>query len=224
MLETYRDEIRRRSPPWLQRGTAEAFLYVLGLHVDIFGDALVAGIKHRFPGLYSFESLGLLGRERRISRGRTEPDASYAVRLCRWFTDHRLRGGPYALLAQLHAHFAPANFPIELVYYSGRRFSMAPDGTVTRDDVIWSPDANAAKWARWWLFYHTDQWSTTPSDAEIEDIRLVPRQWNAAHPLGWVVLMHAGVELWNWPLGHTWNESGTWNTTVPPLYIEVDPS
>jgi hypothetical protein len=224
MLETYRDEIRRRSPPWLQRGTAEKFLYAIGLHVDIFGDALVAGIKHRFPGLYTFESIGLLGRERRISRGRLELDASYATRLCRWFTDHRRRGGPYTLLAQLHAHFAPATFPIELVYYSGRRYSMAVDGTVTRDDVVWSPDGDTARWARWWLFYATDQWSSTPSAAEVEDIRLVPRQWNAAHPLGWIVLMHAGVELWNWPLGHVWNESGTWNTTVPPLYIEVDPS
>jgi hypothetical protein len=221
-LETYRDEIRRRCPPWLQRGTAERYMYALGLLVDTFGDALVAGVKHRFPNLYSPEALGLIGRERRISRGRTELDGTYAGRLCRWLTDHQLRGGPYALLAQLHAHFSPNTFPIELVYYSGRRFSMAADGTVVRDDIVWSPDTDTARWARWWLFYNTDAFPEFLDVVDREDLRLVPRQWNAAHTLGWIVLLRGGVELWNWPLGHVWNEPGTWNTRAP-TYIEVDP-
>jgi hypothetical protein len=233
-LETYRDEIRRRSPTWLQRGNAEKFLYALGLHVDIFGDALIAGLRHKFPGLYTFESLGMLGRERRISRGRTEPDASYAERLRRWLGDHQLRGGPYALLTQLHHYFAPVLFDIQLVYYSGRSFTRDADlfeasggdldYSIQRTDVEWSPDDDTAKWARWWLFYYADTWEDTPpTDAEIEDLKLIPRQWNAAHPNGTIVLFPSTAELWGWPLGHTWGETGTWGTSGTPIYIEVDP-
>jgi hypothetical protein len=211
MLQTYRDLIRRRSPPWLQRGIAEKILYALGVHVDAFADAVTAGVKHRFPGYYSHDALPVIGRERRIPRGRVEPDATYASRLVRWLTDHRLRGGPYAMLAQLHAYYAPANFAIDLVYYSGRRFHLATDGTVTRDDVAWTPDTNAARWARWWLFFYTDDFAA-PTDDEIEQLRVVPRAWNAAHANGLIVLFPSTAELWNWPPGHTWNETGIWNT------------
>lgn len=220
-LRTYRDRIRQISPPWLQNGLAEKILYALGLHVDGFGDALVAGVKLRFPGFYSDESLPYIGRERRIRRGRTESNANYAVRLTRWLVDHQRRGGPYALLAQLHAHYAPNNFPIELVYQSGRRYSMNIDGQVTRDDIVWFPDAQTTKWARWWLFYLTDQFGT-PTAAEVEDLKLIPREWNAAHCFGYVVLFPSGGELIDYPPGHLIDEPGTINTTVVTMTIAVD--
>ncbi len=239
IVETYRDEIRRRSPTWLQRGVAERYLYALALHVDIFGDALIAGVKHRFPGLYSFEALGLLGRERRISRGRVEADVTYAGRLRRWLTDHQLRGGPHALLAQLVAHYAPATFPIDLVYYSGRRFRVTQagldaiaagtaivDDVIERDDITWEPDTNAAQWARWWLFYFTDQWTVGDevvlSDAELEDLRLVPREWNAAHPIGHIVVFPSGAELYNYPTGRLYNRPVPYNTTVSAAHFTVE--
>jgi hypothetical protein len=220
---TFRDSIRKRSPPWLRRGLAERILYSLAVHLDILGDAVAAGVKLRFPGVYSADSLPYLGRERRMSRGRTELDAAYATRLDRWLTDHRMRGGPYALLAQIHAHYAPNNFPVELIYYSGRRFSMDVAGNVTRDDIAWTPDANAAKWARWWLVYHTDLWAAeAPTDDEIEDLRLVPRQWNAAHCQGHIVLFPSDAELWNYPTGHVWNESGVWNTSGTARFLTIE--
>jgi hypothetical protein len=222
MIQTFRDRIRGRVP-WLQRGTAERFLYAIGLHVDVFGDTLNAALKQRFPGLYSYDSLEILGRERRIIRGRFETNAGYAARLRRWLVDHRSRGGPYALLGQLLAHYTPASFPIDLVYYSGRRFFMDAGGAITGSLSAWTPDSNAAKWARWWLFFYTDQWSADdPTDDELEDLRLVPRQWNAAHPNGTIILYPTGSELWNYPPGHTWNESGTWNTSGHPILIDVE--
>ncbi len=225
-LLTFRDQIRRSSPPWLQRGLAEKVLYSIGLLCDGFGDALVAGAKQRFPNYYSADSLPVLGRERRITRGRSESDAAYGERLARFLTDHRMRGGPYALLSQLFIHYTPDTFPIELVYYAaGRRFVMDVAGEVTRDATAWSPDSNAAMWARWWLFYYTDQWAVTPpTDAELQDLRLIPRQWNAAHPLGYIVLFPGDAELWNWPTGHLWNETGVWNTTGTARFIEVEPT
>jgi hypothetical protein len=224
-LETYRDDIRKDSPPWLQRGTAERFLYAIGLHVDIFGDAVIAAVKHRFPGLYSNESLGVIGRERRIPRGLYESHATYAGRLRRWLTDHKRRGGPYALLSQLVAHYSPAAFPIDLVYASGRQYAVTQasldavaagaelDDVIERYDSGWSPDSNPEQWARWWLIYHTDQWSgAPPTAAELEDLGIIPRAWNAAHCLGTVIVLPSDGELWNWPVDRVWNESGEWNT------------
>ena len=223
-VETFRDQIRKRSPPWLQIGTAEKYLYTLGLHLDALGDALVAGVKSRFPGLYSFETLPYLARERRLVRGPNEADEGFAARLCRWLPDHQVRGGAYALLGQLHTYYAPSNFPIDLVYANGRRFHLATDGTITRSYDPWSPDGDVAKWARWWLFYNTDQWaSVAPTQSEIDALRLVPRAWNSAHALGTIVLFPTGAQLWNYPPGHHWNEAGTWNTTgAEARFISVD--
>jgi len=223
-LLTFRDRLRQLSPPWLQRGVAEKILYAIGVHVDGLADALVAGVKLRFPGVYSNESLPMLGRERRITRGRNELDSSYAERLARFLSDHQIRGGPYALLSQLHTYFKPDNFEIDLVYVAGPvRFHMDVDGTVTREIVGWTPDADTARWARWWLFYYTDQWAVTPpTPVELQDLKLIPRQWNAAHPLGYIVLFPSDAEFWNFPIGRTWNESGVWNTSGSANTIEID--
>jgi hypothetical protein len=209
-------------------------LFAIGVHVDAFADALVAGVKQRFPGMYSPDALALLGRERRIRRGRNETDVVYASRLLRWLGDHRWRGGPYALLAQLHAYFAPDNFPIDLLYYPtallgpgvARRYSMGADGVVERDSVPWIPDDDSAHWARWWLIYHWPDaitgdgtwadaglwetlgvWDSSLTPEEVETLRLVPAEWNAAHAFGYLVLLPEGVELWDYPLG-TWDEPG----------------
>ncbi len=220
LLPYYRERISRSVPPWLRRGTAEKILYAFGVHVDAFADALNASLRLRFPGLYSFESLGLLGRERRIARGPSEVDAAYATRLRRWLTDHRARGGPYALLAQLHAYYAPGEVIADLVYYSGRSFHLAADGAVTRSDLAWTPDTNAAKWARWWLFIYSDAYMSL-DDAAAAALRVVPRGWNAAHANGSLTVLSSEAELWNWPQGHTWNESGYWNT-APAFVLSIE--
>lgn len=227
-LQRYRDDIRKFSPPWLQRGLAESILYSFGVHADALADALVAGVAQRFPGAYSFESLPLLGRERRIERGIYETDAAFAQRLTLWLLAHQKRGGPYALLGQLYYHYQPEAFDIDLIYANGRMFrlnaGMPLDQAVTRYNTSFRPeDGDTARWARWWLVYHTDRWADTPpTETEIADLRLVPHAWNAAHAQGTIVIMSTGAEFWNSPEGSTWNEPGTWNSNAP-LYIQVDP-
>lgn len=222
-LRTFRDTLRDLSPVWLRGKVAGGVLYAIGAVVDALGDALVGGVKARFPGLYGYESLGIIGRERRIRRGRAETDEVYASRLLPWLDHHRRRGGPYAMLAQLHAHYATHPFRIDLVYANGRRFSMAADGTITRDDI---GDIKLSKWAYWTLYYfwpdpvHTDGvwsdpgtwddggvWDSDLSIPDVTDLRLIPREWNAAHPFGNVVLLTADIELWDYPTG-TWDEPG----------------
>ena len=208
VVVTYRDTLRKISPPWLQIGTAEKVLYAIGVHIDGFADALVAGVKSRWPGLYSMESLPLIGRDRRIARGRYDTDQSYQTRLLRWLDDHRRRGGPYALLEQLYAHFHPNNFAIELVYQSGRTYSMDIDGVIVRDDLPFvAPDGSPPeKWAQWWLFYDWPEpvgkriwgtanqygdgsvWGSDLTPENVRDLRLVPREWNAMHSIGHLIL------------------------------------
>lgn len=255
-LRTFRDRVRDSVPPWLRHGVAEKVLYSIAIHLDGLADALTAGVKMRFPGLYSGESLPVIGRERRIRRGRVEVDAVYASRLTRWLDDHRRRGGPYALLAQLHASFAPENFPIDLVYYPStvlgtparaRRFQMDVDGNVVRDDVYWLPDNDAVHWARWWLLYFwpdaraadgiwddPGEWDPDPDEIqplgvwdsdltpqEVADLRLVPRDWNAQHPFGYIVLLVPGAELWDYPPGE-WDDPGDWNgNDTGPLLLGI---
>jgi hypothetical protein len=232
-VATFRDTLRRVSPPWLQHELAGKVQYALGVHVDALGDALVLAVKQRFPGYAGMQSLPNVGRERRISRGRNEADAAYAARLRRWLTDHRRRGGPYALLAQLHAHFAAAPFSIELRYRSGRRYRMDVAGAIVRDEAPWSPDARPEQWARWWLFYTlptaapdhgawndaarkwgdaSSVWDFEITPTEVTDYRLVPREWNAAHCTGSVVLSYADAETWN--ADGPWDATGKWNTAT----------
>ena len=222
---TKRDEIKDFSPSWLRRGTAGALLYSFGVVLDALLESATAGVKSRFPGYYSEDSLVTISRERRIRRGLFETSETFAGRLAGWLDAHQTRGGPYAMLRQLHAFFAPNNFPIELVYYSGRRFSLAEDGTITRDEVAgdapsWPPDAEATQWARWWLFYYVpgvvvddgtwDEsgewddggvWDSGLTVQEVADYRVIPTEWNAKHTLGRVVLLSDGMTIEDWLAG-----------------------
>jgi hypothetical protein len=236
-LYMFRNMARELSPWWLRQGIALRLIYALALHLDVILQMAVEAVRRRYPGLDSHDSLPLIGSERRITRGRNESDATYAARVMRWLDDHRLRGGPYAMLRQIYAHFAAAPFLITLRYYSGRQYAMDLDGNVVRSDVSWLPDAASNRWARWWLFYDwpasvVDEgawgdlgnwgdggtWGTSLTVEEVEDIRVVPRQWNAGHIIkGRIVLSEGTTELWGAP--GDWGDPGWWG---PENYAAID--
>lgn len=243
-LLTYRDLVVKLVPRWLRKGTEGAgiagkLLYAIAIQIDAVQDALVEGVKRRFPGFDGeFDSLPLLGQERRIARGPYETDQGYADRLLPWQEQHRSRGGPYAMLEQLHGFWVGA-FPIALVYNTGKRFSMATDGTITRDYVsgwtdegtdayIFKPTRGYLPRVRWKLFYY---WTPTIGDdglwgsvgssgdphwgdgglwgvdllpEEIQNLLLVPTEWNNAHAEGSVSLIPPA--LWGDP--SRWQEPG----------------
>lgn len=224
---SFRDAIREISPRWLKHDLAEKILYSFGLHLDVLAEAAVQGVKKRFP-LYldALDALPNAGHDRKIARGFNEIDLSYATRLLSWLDDHRTRGGPYALLHQLRGFWAASPFDIDLVYESGKRFHAPVGGDIT-ESVGSQWDADLARWARWWLLFawpvpigpdgiwsdpgvwdDGGVWDANLNSSDVENIRLVPREWNAEHPIGHVTLYNGG-ELWDLPAG-LWSDPGVW--------------
>jgi len=208
---TFRDTMWRSVPPWLKTGIAQKYLYAITVQLDAAGDALVAGVKMRFPNLYSSDSLAEIGTERRIRRGLSESDENYASRLVRWFVDHRVRGGPYALLSQLYYHYQPNTFQIDLVYASGGRFVLHPDGTITHDVIATTP---TTAWAHWQLLYYD-------ATVDTDDVTTIPREWIAAHCLGEIVLLGTAW-LWNYPPERLWNNMNPWDSPADGGRFDVN--
>jgi hypothetical protein len=243
-LQQYRDALKTVSPWWLQNGLAQKIIYAFGAVYDALGDAASDAVKRRFPSAEWPDSLPLIGRDRRIRRGSAEPDEIYASRLLRWLDDHRTRGNPYAMLAQLHAYYAAAPFQIDLLYESGRRYSMATDGTVTRDDIGFG-DVNHAQWARWTLIYfwptdilpagkwgssgktwgqNNNVWGVDPASltaSQVSDIRLVPTEWNAAHCQGLIVMLGPGLRMWGYPPRVWGSSSDKWGAGGRAVRIPI---
>jgi hypothetical protein len=62
-------------------------------------------------------------------------------------------------------------------------------------------------------------WDTTLTIAQVEDLRIVPKNFDNAHTTGTVVVLNADLELWDYPEG-TWDEAGNWSD-YGPLTLSV---
>lgn len=214
---TFRDEMRDKSPYWLANGRNQKLLYSLTVILDCLGDALVQGIKSRYPGLVDMSTLGFIGQERRIRRGITESDETYALRLQHWLDYHRVRGSPYPLLEQIGIRYDHA-FPVDLVYRNGRRYRLDTAGNITRDVVPWSPSGPPELWGQWWLLCFTDSITTAQDRSELAALA---REWNAAHCHGRIALLTSTSTIIAYHPPHLIDEPDTIDTPDPVTYIEV---
>jgi len=220
-LLVFREAIRAASPLWLATGYNEKILYSAHALLDATGAATQQGILCRFPGVALDESLPYIGKERRIRRGLYEDNPTYADRLRYWLRDHRFRGGPYALLNQLYLHYKPHGFPIDLIYASGKRYSItATNPTPVESMIVWS-QTGSLKWAQWTLIYYTDQFSGALTPDQIADLASIPREWNAAHAIGTIIVLPTGGELWDSPPPAAWDTPlpSTWSAALGPSQI-----
>jgi hypothetical protein len=113
------------------------------------------------------------------------------------------------MLEQLYAFYSPNAFAMAIFYVNGRTYTLDPTtGAITRGQAVdWTPPGDPAQWARWWLVFEWPSeigddgtwadpgtwddggvWDCSLSAAEVRDIRLIPREWNAAHAIGYVTL------------------------------------
>ena len=204
----------RRCPPWLQRAIGGAFIRGLGDPLDTVRDLTAEAVDARFPRATRPDALPYIGRDRKIIRGLNEPAATYAVRLRRWLTDHKTRGGPYALLRQLEAYYASSPRQIELVYHSGTRYTLDPTtldvdglGTITRDAITWRTGSDPLKWSMAWVFIRYDAAPAVTYD-EAQSVIAIVNDWTAGHVI--MACPHgvypSGGMVWDYPPGVLWDD------------------
>jgi hypothetical protein len=233
----FEDLAVRVSPPWLQRTVGGALMRAFGAVMDDMLTDAVQGVGMRFPtDVVAADALALTGKERRMLRGPAEASKTYARRIRRWWDANKLRGGPYELLREFQAYLTGTiDSQIELVYYSGQRYTIPPDPdtTITRDSITWDADGSG-HWARIWLFLEVESVLVTdagetivtdagdtfvafygdPSDPDV--LTTIPKDWAAAHiELITIVLLTDSERLWDYPTptDQTWDTGtgGTWD-------------
>ena len=233
-LVTMRDTLYLLAPPWLRGFYASRLLYAFGVHLDAIGDAVVEGVKARFPNATSNESLVITGRERGIRRGPGETDAGYAKRLRGWWDAHKRRGNPHELMRQVQAFLSPHVVPMAIVNNSGAWYTLSGSGvpgyTAT---TAWNWDGDAARWSRFWLILYPPSTLWTPTDAwgagdawgsntfGNPDTQVT---WGSTARLGEVDQIRSLVAEWQAPHSRCQNIIVAWNTSVfrsdqtsPPL-------
>jgi hypothetical protein len=151
-------------PAWLTRAVGEATMRSFGDQLDALARRVAHAVRQRFPADIDDSSLARIGRERRIRRGPGEDAQTYARRLRIWWDMHRIRGGPYALLWNLH-HFFLDWLPgrKDVLDYRGKLVWIDAGGTITRDAITWTADGSA-EWAQFWVFFYVPDVISLPDD------------------------------------------------------------
>jgi hypothetical protein len=216
---SYLDTFKAVLPPWLLRTNG---LRLIGGLADVIDDhqaRFVAGIKLRFPGLYSLEGLDKIGHERRLRRGPNESAEVFADRLPRWWEDHQTRGNGYALLQQMLVYLTGTlSAPFDVVSYRGVRHVIDALGGVTRDVISWGTD-ETGYWARVWVFLRTSASSVTAD--ELESYAAIVRDWLPANVVGTLVVLHPDTRCWDYPQPvPDWDDTW-WLTWDGPTTMEV---
>jgi len=223
-MPTFRDGFTRRVPSWLRGTNAGAFVYTIGLHMDLLVDMMVSAAKKPLPGAQApHDTLALLSEDRGILRGPNEAPLDYALRLRRWRQSNEGRGGPYQLLEQTQAYFAGFEImPIDVTYKSGRRFSIDANGDITQDDVTpWDIADGNSNPTRWIMCIRPAVDYPSLTD---EQITAVPFSWNALQCKGQCVVLWlpGNTHVWDEP-GLTWDAVEVWNSAdyTPRVFTGV---
>lgn len=158
MSRNFRGILTRVVPRWLKGPNAQSILYTIGACTDAIGETLLAGLYARLPGhsAGTSEALPYLGRDKGITRGPSETDAAYALRVSKALDSWSTAGNVYTLIAQLREWWAPYYRPFRIVTNSGVWYDVAPDGTVTKTATSpnnWNWDGHPERWFRFWIIF-----------------------------------------------------------------------
>lgn len=153
-----RDAVKILSPPWLATGTNEKFMYNLGLSSDGLLEKMNQAMRARMPGQGTYTALTIIGLDRVITQGPSEPNADFALRLQRAFPTWQLAGNRHAVLEQA------------LVYMNGYQ-AVAPT-KVPRGTIV--GNSNLAPYDATWDTYYSDDDYQAPTN----HVRVNPTNWN----------------------------------------------
>jgi hypothetical protein len=222
-------------PPWLRRTRGGKLLHALGIVLDALADRTADAMAARLPSADLPDALPYIGRDRRIVRGLNEPAEVYAPRLRRWWTDHKTRGGPIAMLRQLEAYYATAPRQIDLVYETGTRYTLTldldptdPTGkrhVITKDGIEWREGNDQLQWAQAWIFV---RYTSTPyvSYDEAQSVIAIVRDWAPAHVTRMRIFgIFPGGDLWGYPEGELWGDDDDlyWGAPTAIDFYGVEP-
>jgi hypothetical protein len=195
----YKDNL----PAWITDGEGGLVVGSICTLLDAAVERCRQGLSARFPSYAPADALPWIGRDRKIVRGINEPAAAYAARLIRWLDDHKVRGNPYALHAQLRAYLQQ-DVMIRTVDRRGNWFTTAVGGTksCSLDTGNWDWDGGAlSRWARFWVIIYptagglpfttcsswaTGLWAsagsfgTTATADQIASVRGIIKEWKPA--------------------------------------------
>lgn len=166
MAARFINSIWRKAPRWLQEGDGELVWTSIGLVCDALVERVRQGVEARWPQYAPSDALGLIGRDRKIRRGRDETDASYAARLLQWLDDWKVAGNPFALMGQLRA-YCGVDLRMRTVDNSGNWYTVEADGSrsVLLAQGNWDWDSQPTKWARFWVVMYPPStlWVKSPA-------------------------------------------------------------
>lgn len=131
-----RDAVKEFSPKWFQTGVAEKFFYSCALTLDALNEKLREAMMLHIPTYGSPSALPFLGADRVLTKGPSESDTSFAIRLKYAYDDWQHAGSDWAVMRQGLAILTPFAPRAEIVsqnsgVVAGSTWSVYPAGAST---------------------------------------------------------------------------------------------
>lgn len=189
------------SPPWLNEFVGARYMFTLGLMWDTLAEQTRLGIIQRYPTVAQPSSLAPLGIDRKIWRGISETDASYAERLRKFKTTWKLAGNAPTLLQQLWAFMGSDCTRIRYVCNGYSDPNTADAGTQFTD--WWTIDDNGLTFER-----------VQPSNWDWDGLFTTPGQLNPdGNPMGnirfWIIVYRDDLIPAKWGVPpYAWGATG----------------
>jgi hypothetical protein len=164
-----RDEIKALSPPWLQTGSGEKFMYVMGLMSDLLLEKCNQAQKIRMPGQGDPSQLPWLANDRVLVQGPAETDAAFVLRLQQSFPTWKLSGSRRAVAKNIQAYLSNQQTGVSGVLPEFAIVAGASHGTTWSTQYIgdatgapptlytsgnnWNWDGRYLPWRSWFILY-----------------------------------------------------------------------
>lgn len=153
-----RDAIKVISPPWLSAGTAERYMYSLGLASDATIEKLNQAVHAWMPGQGTDTALPYIGLDRVMPQGPFEAVSDYARRLQKSLGTWQRAGRRLAVMSQA------------LTYLGD--YVTAPTGAAQVPRAVTVSCSSGGEYATWDTYYNTSDVTKAPAH-----VRIAPSNW-----------------------------------------------
>lgn len=199
-------------PSWLLTPLGKVFVQILGYIKDFLLTRTRSGTQARMPTYAPDDALGKIGSERGIESYPGESPAVYRERLRKAVPTWKLAGLPLGMLRALRDGGVPH---AAILQVRERAYTLDVNGdlVVTLYPGYVPSTKPLSFWSTFAVVIYSSLpagWPPIPADGSNEANRItrIIKKWKPAHAtLDCIVVLPAGLELWDFPLG-TWDEAG----------------